>query len=1352
MGIELKILILEDDAVDAKLIEQELQRSKIGHSSRVVMTEQDFLAGLEYHRPDIILADYKVPKFDGLAALAVARRKCPDVPFIFVSGVMGEELAVEALKSGATDYVIKDKLGRLTPAILRALREVQERSERRRSEMIREALYRIAELSESTSDMDRFHREIHRIVKTLIPVNNLYIALYDPARDMLSFPYYCDDKDSPPVDRPLGSNLTDHVIRSGAPLLMARENREELDKLGIGSFGTPAVDWLGVPLKGEGRTFGALVIQSYDPRCRLMEPEQEIMTFVSQHIAGALERKRTMDLLQRSALELEEKVRQRTQELAETNEALKIENTERQWTEAALRKSEEKYRFLYEESPTINIIIGANGTMQDVNKVALERLGYSKGEVVGAPVLKFVAFEQREAVMADLEKNFRGESTPGLQVDILARDGSSRTILFSQKNVMIQEEGQPASILISGMDITDRTQADETRMKYEFSVNASKDLMTLIRGDQVYEAANEAYCQAHRKRREEIVGRTVEEVWGKEAAKVIGGYLEQCLRGQEAHYQKWFEFAALGRRFFDVAYYPYRDQHGAVTHVVVVSRDRTEYKLAEDRMEESQRTLATLLSNLPGMAYRRRNDQQRTMEFVNQGCLDLTGYPPERLTGEGAVSYDSLIVDADREMVVSEVLNAADSRQPFQIIYRIRDAGGEERWVWEQGRWIYGQDGPALALEGFISDITDRKRAEGALWEREEQYRNLFENMPIGVYRTNPEGHILMANPFLVRMVGFDSLPELQRVNLESQDVYGPGYSRSRFREIMEKEGMVRALESEWRKRDGSVIYVRENAIAVRDKSGKIIYYEGTVEDVTEQRHARLQEAALYRISETTNTSRDLQEFYRSIHGVISQLMYARNFYIAMVDPATRELSFPYYVDERDQRPTPRPFGDGITEHVIATGHPLLATGNTIRNMVAAGLISYAGAPDSWWLGVPLKGGERAYGALVVHSYSEGQAYSERDKEVLTFVAHQIAIAIERKKAEEDRRQLVAAIEQAAEGVIISDPRGIIRYCNPAFEERTGRGRQEVLGQSQEEVLGQAFRQAYAREIAGLLSRGRPWHGQFTLARKDGTEFEADATLSPVMGPGGSVANVVAAVRDVTEQKRLRSIAEAVNTMENIGYVFSGIRHEIGNALTSIKMAVGILSKNLDNYPKETIVKVIEMASKEVGRMEDLLRSLKNFSMYESLKPERVEVNQFLGKIRLLAAEDFRKRGIAIETRLHPGEIEAWLDPRALQQVVLNLLANAADALQGREDASIVISSGRENGNLRIEVEDNGCGISREQQRNLFKPFYTSKPTGTGLGLVITKNIMVKMSGDILVESERDRGTRVTLRLPLAAG
>ncbi len=1343
--MDLKILILEDDAVDARLIEQELQRSHLAHTSKVVMTEADFMAGLEYYRPDIILADYRVPRFDGLAALAVARRRCPEVPFIFVSGVMGEELAVEALKSGATDYVIKEKMGRLTPAILRALREVQERNERKRSEAIREALYRISELSAATSDMDRFYREIHETVKSLIPVNNLYIALHDQARGVLTFPYYCDDRDSAPMDRTLGNGFTDYVIRSGQPLLVTLENREQLlSRLGLKGYGTPAVDWLGLPLKNQETTFGALAIQSYDPQYRLGETEQDLMAFVSQHIAGALLRKQALEVLQRSALELEEKVRQRTEELAQANQALRLEIAERQKTEAALRSSEQRYRFLFEEGPTINIIIQANGTVKDVNRAALEQMGYTKEEVVGYPVLRFVAFEQREAVLADLEKNFRGETTPETQVDVLARDGSRRTILFTQKNVMIQEEGQPPSILISGIDITDRRRSDEERMKYVFSVNASKDLMTLIRRDQVYEAANEAYCQAHRKPREEIVGRTVEQVWGAEAARVIAQYLEQCFQGQEVHYQKWFEFAALGRRFFDVAYYPYRNQEGEITHVVVVSRDLTDYKLAEDRIAESQRRLATLLSNLPGMAYRQAPGSE-FLEFVSQGCLEITGYRPEQLSEPGGVPYRSLVFAEDREMVAVEIQNARESRQPFQIIYRIHDAGGEEKWIWEQGRWIYDEQGRPLACEGFVADITDRKRAELALWEKEQHYRSLFENMPIGVYRSNPDGQILMANPFLVRMLGYDSLAELQKINLEKQDVYGPGHSRRRFKELMEKQGLVLALESEWRRRDGSIIYVKENATAGRDASGRIVYYEGTVEDVTEQRRTRLLESALFRLSETANISRNLEEFYRSLHGIIGQMMYARNFYIALVDPAAKMLTFPYFVDERDPRPEPQPLGDGITEYVIATGQPLLANGDTIRNMVTAGIFSYQGTPDCSWLGVPLMREERAFGALVVHSYSPEHLYHERDRELLTLVSQQIAMAIERKRAEEDRQRLVAAVEQAADGVSIAGPDGVISYSNPALGELLGGG--EILGRRLEEVLGPNFLQA-GRQLKDLLARGRPWQGQFTMSRADGSEFEAEATVSPIMDSEGRITDMVVAVRDVTEQKRLRSIAEAVNTMENIGYVFSGIRHEIGNALTSIKMAIGILSKNWDNYPKETIVRVIEMAAKEVSRMEDLLRSLKNFSMYESLKPEEVEVNQFLEKIRLLAAEDFRKRGIAIETRMHPEPITARLDPRALQQVLLNLLANASDALGGRSDGRILITSSRDNGTVEIAVEDNGCGIAPDQMKNLFKPFHTSKPSGTGLGLVISKNIMVKMQGEIDVESRFRQGTRVVLRLP----
>src|SRR5258708_38792946 len=131
---EIRILMLEDNAMDAELMEMTMRNRGLQFRAKRVDNQAEFVRELESSPPELILSDYSLPSFDGMKALAIARKLCPDVPFIFVTGTMGEEVAIETLKNGATDYVLKTRLSRLVPAIRRALREAGERAERKRAE------------------------------------------------------------------------------------------------------------------------------------------------------------------------------------------------------------------------------------------------------------------------------------------------------------------------------------------------------------------------------------------------------------------------------------------------------------------------------------------------------------------------------------------------------------------------------------------------------------------------------------------------------------------------------------------------------------------------------------------------------------------------------------------------------------------------------------------------------------------------------------------------------------------------------------------------------------------------------------------------------------------------------------------------------------------------------------------------------------------------------------------------------------------------------------------------------------------------------------------------------------------
>jgi len=209
--------------------------------------------------------------------------------------------------------------------------------ERERGERLQASLFRIAELSNVSLDMDEFYRRLHQIVAELTYARNFYIAIYDPATGMITFPYMVDELDTQPRPRSTGQGLTEYLIRRGDPVLLDRDQLAALERAGeIKDLGGRCLHWLGVPLMDGEEVIGVLAVQSYDDDVRFEERDLELMTFVSHHIAGALQRKQATVALEHAYDELERRVQERTQELYEANRVLEDQIKERKRIERRL--------------------------------------------------------------------------------------------------------------------------------------------------------------------------------------------------------------------------------------------------------------------------------------------------------------------------------------------------------------------------------------------------------------------------------------------------------------------------------------------------------------------------------------------------------------------------------------------------------------------------------------------------------------------------------------------------------------------------------------------------------------------------------------------------------------------------------------------------------------------------------------------------------------------------------------------------------------------------------------------------------------------------------------------------------
>jgi PAS domain S-box-containing protein len=222
----------------------------------------------------------------------------------------------------------------------------------------------------------------------------------------------------------------------------------------------------------------------------------------------------------------------------------------------------------------------------------------------------------------------------------------------------------------------------------------------------------------------ELVGRHIQSLLTLESYETAMKGLQQRMRGELGRegilLELTFKISQDRTMIGECRTTPIFDPHGELQEIEGITRDITARKQAEENLRESQRNYSALLSNIPGMAYRCRNDREWTMEFISEGCLQLTGYSVNQLIENREIAFASLICEEDRDRVWSTVQCAVQKNEPYELIYRIVTAHGREKWVWEKGRGIRDADASLLFLEGFINDITDFKRADA---EREAFHR-----------------------------------------------------------------------------------------------------------------------------------------------------------------------------------------------------------------------------------------------------------------------------------------------------------------------------------------------------------------------------------------------------------------------------------------------------------------------------------------------------------------------------------------------------------------------------------------------------------------------------------------------------
>ncbi len=779
--------------------------------------------------------------------------------------------------------------------------------------------------------------------------------------------------------------------------------------------------------------------------------------------------------------------------------------------------------------------------------------------------------------------------------------------------------------------------------------------------------------------------------------------------------------------------------------------------LRDETMDAQETKFRLLIENMEDLVFTLGLDLQTT--YVNPSVEKILGYSPEermrqrpeeQLTPESLHrALDTLARELGREKDPSEAPNRS---VVLELEFYHRD--GSTR-ILETIFWgLRDRQGKLAGISGLSRDISARKRMEDSLRESEERYRAIFEQAVEGFFQSSPEGRWIKVNQALSRMCGYASPEEMTASIIDiAEQHYTRREDREAFNRLLREQGVVENFEHETRRKDGSTFWVSVSARAVRDGEGRILYFEGTHEDIDKRKKA---EKLLV----------DAEEQYRSLFESSTNAILIRNREdrITMVNPAgvnlleadkAEDLIGRAYLDLVHSED--RPLSAERVERIFLADACQQSTGAFVQTAVS---------PREHRM-VTLKG-------EVIYVESTGAAFHHKGESFIQGIFRDITqrrrveealrqseekyrrLFEESKRAEELYRSL---LNSSADAIVIYDLEGRVRFVNPSFTRTFGWTLEELVGRPIP-FVPDFEKEKTMSEIQGGLSGSPPAVFETRRTTKDGRILNITISGSRYDDHEGAPAGILAILHDITRTKALEAQFRQAQKMEAIGTLAGGIAHDFNNLLQVISGYAQLLlwGKSIMDPGHQELLEI----QKAVEREAQLIRQLLTFSRKMEGKRRPLDLNR-----EILEAEKILKRAIPkmITIDLHLGSrLEAVnADPVQIEQILLNLGSNAADAMSDGGRLSLETRNasldeefcrhhlGAKPGNyVLLTVADTGQGMDRETVQHIFEPFFTTKGIGkgTGLGLASVYGIVKSHGGYILCESEVGQGTTFRIYLP----